>query len=581
MNTTRKFFGFLIAVILAAFVLPATADSSKTYTLVGPSGSAFPATSISTGVSGPFTIGVKNNSPVSSSNLNSFQLTAPPGVTIQSAAPAPTNTYRTSSFTFDAKTITVLGINPAVSQSAQFDMTVSLVGACTGGGQWTAIVSGGSQLQQGGQTFSPNPPTLPITTISGGPACTLQFVTGYVPQDATLSNGVAYVTSVANTANGAGVRVGAYYTVNNTQVLDSTFTGAVSMVVATGPASLTQAATVNAIGGVATFGNSTGGQPLKLAVGGAYTLKAQATGLTDSPAAPVFIGNGTLACGADIPLSVSLASTSLSQTDPNLKTTPGYAAGKRQSNNKDGSICYDVDYSFVNGTLNSTPYVQLRWDTSTPPAGQPNAAFSYTANYAAVPIQTDDTASDYNGGLPPDLLPVLTWEFDASGAPINLRYGIACLNSSAPAPYGKLSSSTSSPDTITIDQSSPPTGGWVPLPTTYSFPLVVGTERMQATFSSSAGNLFTFTVLRAQGGTSAVNLPDFYGKPVMSTPLPIDNNALLADNSTANPSYQKQAHMCVIDDGWHAYTADPITGKPRAYFSLSVFDIGDGWLSLQ
>ncbi len=148
MNTTRKFFGFLIAVILAAFVLPAGAatDSSKTYSVGGSSGSAFPATSISTGVIRYRSrSAVKNNSHVSSSNLNSFQLTAPPrAVTILSRQRRrPTITYRTSSFTIDAKIhprVAGKSTPPCRGAHAQLDMTVShSVGVtCTGGGQSTA-----------------------------------------------------------------------------------------------------------------------------------------------------------------------------------------------------------------------------------------------------------------------------------------------------------------------------------------------------------------------------------------------------------------------------------------------------------
>jgi hypothetical protein len=59
--------------------------------------------------------------------------------------------------------------------------------------------------------------------------------------------------------------------------------------------------------------------------------------------------------------------------------------------------------------------------------------------------------------------------------------------------------------------------------------------------------------------------------PVMSTPLPIDPNPTLADGTTPNAYQNKQVPMCIYDEGWTS------AGGGMVRFSTSVIDIGDGF----
>jgi hypothetical protein len=102
---------------------------------------------------------------------------------------------------------------------------------------------------------------------------------------------------------------------------------------------------------------------------------------------------------------------------------------------------------------------------------------------------------------------------------------------------------------------------------------VIGTERMMV--QSVSGTTFTLvTGSRGAGGTTAA--AHGTGAPVMSTPLPIDNNPYMAPPApanTPNPYLGKQAQMCIQMEGFMSYSPGMVQ------FMTNIFDIGDGWVS--
>ena len=242
--------------------------------------------------------------------------------------------------------------------------------------------------------------------------------------------------------------------------------------------------------------------------------------------------------------------------------------------NKDGSPCNKVDYHF---SVDTTHFIaNLQWDT----AVQPNAAFSWNVVWAPEDV---DPATGWLSRRPK-----LSWTTDGSGQPINIINGVACLSAIPPTPYGilvngLLSSTAGATDTVTLDTTTTiNTQGpaKTSVPPSAPFPIVIGTERMQVT-AVSGGPTYTLSVTRGAGGTVAAAHAASTGATqtiVMSTPLPIDPNATLADGTSANPYYTLQDHMCVWDQGWTAAGINPITGFQQVRSSASVFDVGDGWV---
>jgi hypothetical protein len=265
-----------------------------------------------------------------------------------------------------------------------------------------------------------------------------------------------------------------------------------------------------------------------------------------------------------------------------LTGLPVDASGYRALYNKDGSTCQLVNYNFTN-TVNIDAGSILQWDT------QPSAVFSVTLT--AKPTEVDATGWPAVGPRPQ-----VAWDFNPiSGKPINKTYGVACLNTTLPTPYGRLVSAIGTGDTaITVDTTMAGAIAFPPSPAT--FPLIIGTERMQGTVQSVSGSQTTVTVIRGAGNlTSPYRGPDSVldaaahgaGDIVMSTPLPIDPNPKLPNfagdggfSTTDNPYYQKQAQICVAARGWTAYDVNPSTGVQRVRWWSTIYDIGDGWYSV-
>ena len=283
--------------------------------------------------------------------------------------------------------------------------------------------------------------------------------------------------------------------------------------------------------------------------GDAFTFQPASSSLLTQAGCEQF--TGTANCGDTLQLS---------NTDA--------AQGSRAFYNKDGGTCVLVNYNFTN-TVNIDGSALLRWDT------QSSAVFSYTVT--ANPTVVDTT------GIPPNApRPRVAWEFDINGNPLYKPYGVACVSSTLPTPYGALSAAINNSTTsITVDT----TTGVIAMPAA-PFPLAVGSERMQVTAKVSAGgNLYTLTVQRGTGNLGADAASHSAGDVAMSTPLPIDPNPKLPNgaggfSTTDNPYYQKQAQICIAARGWTAFDQDPATNRARVRWWSYIFDVGDGWYSV-
>ena len=445
------------------------------------------------------------------SSFNSLTLTAPAGFTITalSIAPMPTSSNPNASAitSFSGQTATVTALDPVKSnQFVTVSATTDVPPATDCGGSsgtWTAITWTGSNTA--GNTFRMAQSSGLTTTITV--ACELRFVDGQNP-------GNASVGAVIPGASGGSVQV----ELVKGAAPDPDFDGDVTLLQTSGPSATLSGATATATDGVATFST------LKLDTAGTYTLKARAAGVADSDDSPEFtIFDGVINCGGELSF-----------------TGEGFG-GQRGDFNKDGSSCVLVNYSVTN-ELAERNQVTVEWDTD----AQPNAAFSYTVGWEP---ETVDPAT----GTPTERTQ-LAWQKDGNGDPI-WQFGVSCLSSSLPAPYGTLSGAiNASATSITVATTAS-------VPNT-TFDFVIGTERLRATETDGA-----WTVVRGVGGTTAAAHDD--GVFVMSTPLPIDPNATRPGGG-ANPFQNKQVPMCIAQEGWAP------SGYGQIQVTSTIFDIGDG-----
>jgi hypothetical protein len=456
----------------------------------------------------------------------------------ESAAGGPTLTALT--LVSPSGAITITSTNPVTGLSlapgASTPVTVSVTAPCgAAGGVWGASATG-----TGGSMGLSN--TLPTVTVNN---CTLAYTPA--PASAIQSGKKIEDPVVGLTAyNGAG---GVLTSWNGS----TTWSTSDSSVTVNGG---------NPVGsnGAFTYPDLT----VTGATGKTFTLTAMANGTGTSASVTsslLKIFPGVLFCGDNMDPSM---------TNPGGGSfgSPGYAAGKRWDN-KDGSPCLLVGYSFTNTILtnNST---SLTWDTST----QPNAVFDYTVFWRPEFV---DPAT----GLPKRRVKV-AWEVDGSSNPIYV-WGNACLSKDPPSVYTTLA--VAIPDAVTTAVTVNANAGTLAVP----FPVVVGTERMTVT---SVGGGTNWTVVRGAGGTTAATHP--VSAKVMTTPLPIDPNATKPSGG-ANPYLGKQDRMCIWDEEFQSavpsgstlydcsatspgYSAtSPVACVIR---KTSVFDIGDGFMTL-
>lgn len=392
MNRLHHVARLSIAVLLAAFAAPVVAQNNKNYVI-----ELYPPT-INAGVNANVKITIKNNSPAGNANFNSFRLAAPAGITITSAAKhAESAGYNAdvSAPLGNGKYVEVRGISPSVGKGALFSLNLTLDGTCGGGGSWVnsaqppaTEVWSGSNLS--GQQFTPTNPTAQ-TTVPCAVVLTVEPRDAVIVRDTVAPidphNGFAVITGAANSYP-AGPDVVA-------QVRDAggnpvaTFAGPVSIVITSGPAGAGSGTlhTVNAVAGVATFTVGT----LKLSVAGAYQLKAT-TGTSSSNPAPVFVGDGVLACAssdpnAPIPPEAQFSASPSGVDDP---SDTAFAEGYRGPN-KDNVQCVEINYAFTNNVLGGPVPVYDATGNTMPPnsvsfvwedvPGQ-NPAFTYTVTFA-------------------------------------------------------------------------------------------------------------------------------------------------------------------------------------------------------
>jgi hypothetical protein len=534
MNGMRKVLCILMAMTLAMFALPSTAQSpQKIFSLkmdtVPPGGSV---TAGATGVMLSATF--RNETPNGNSSINSAILTVPTGMTV-------TGTSFPNGGHVDHQAGQNVYVNgfPGVGSGGQtwsFNVTVNVASSpgCAGYTFQAQAFTGNSF---GGQPFAYlanlSQPTIGVTG-----ACALRLVSGRTPNNAVVN---AIITSTADDPSGPAVQVEEYDSTTNARV--TSFTGSVSLAEfafpGSGTGALSGGGAVAAVAGVATFPS------LKINATGDYKLQASSGALSSSPSPQFTIFGGDLFCGDALGLAF---------TNPNNlpNTAPGYAAGSRGANNKDSSTCVKVDYTFTN-TILIDDTVHLKWDLNV----QPNAAFIYTMNSKLKAVDGDGWTAKR---------PKVAWLESPPGTPIFVP-GLACLSPGLPAPYGTLAAA------ITDAQTSITVNATATLPGT-NFPIVIGTERMQVSAVSGGPTPVTLTVARHQGGTIAA--AHFANDSVMSTPLPI-----IPDDVGNFPSpyvVLTQAHMCIASRGWVSTVLDA-NGNPLVEYFTTVIDIGDGWTS--
>ncbi len=472
------------------------------------------------------------NPAASSKSFSSVTLTAPSGFSITQVTSLSGGRTATSITTLPAASVTISGINPAVAPGQQLGVSLTLNVDCNAsGGIWGSSVAGGFALSG----------TNPSTGTTG--QCSVVFFPA--PPSAVIS-GVAVTPTVGVKAVDGGGGTIASFTGPVTFTLipqSSTSTGSVS------------AGTPTNTGGVLTYPN--------LTITGTGTFKLQATSAVGSVSATtqtsVFtVYQGELFCGEALKLQF---------TNPagGAFGTPGYAEGQRFQN-KDNSTCVKVDYTYENNILTQNT-VRLTWDTG----AQPNAVFVHTAFWR--PEFIDPTT-----GFPKRKTKV-AWEVDGSGNPIYV-FGNSCLSQTPPSPYTTVGAAGLDGSSTTLQVNTP--AGTLPQ---VPFAISIDTERL--TVTAVAGN--SWTVVRGAGGTTAA--AHAAGASVMSTPLPIDNNALKPDGGP-NPYFGKQDRMCLWDETYTSVPAGSYDCSPTSpgydpnipvaciQRSSSVFDLGDGWMAV-
>jgi hypothetical protein len=557
--------------------------SSSTTTTVTPS----PCTYRLTVTPSPVTAGTSAQSMTAtyanpSSNGTSFgslSLTAPSGFTIVSATP-PTGTVVVAA---GGGSVTVSGIT-SLASGGTFALALSVNVNCSATtGNWVSVVSSGTTVNTGTAATLDAGSSSTQTAVTGG--CSFKFLTQ--PSNA-----------LKNAAISPAIVVGLVDSSNN---VVTTFAGQVTLTQKSGPGTLSGTlGPVAAVNGQATF-NSVMASAI-----GDYVLKATSGSLTvDSNLFTIY--DGELNCRPTAPFNFS--DPNVNVTDPNES---GYAAGSRGYWNKDGMNCVPILYTFTNTILSTDETkkntVHLAWDTAT----QQHPAFTYSMTWQAEDVDNPsnpDSQGAANYGWPVPRRPYVYWlPTDASVTviPTGSVPALTCVSTDLPAPYAMLDANIGdNVTTITVDvppitpappappappyptSTLPPAGDSTASPPTLAaFPIVIDTERMKVTKVVQGPNAgqYTLTVVRGDGLTqraahvkvdaSKITLYNPTGQTyVMSTPLPIDSNP-------ASPNYNVQVPMCVVNHGWMAAGSNPITGIPQIRYFTTVYDIGDGWVTI-
>jgi hypothetical protein len=311
---------------------------------------------------------------------------------------------------------------------------------------------------------------------------------------------------------------------------------------------------------------------------GDYVLTATSGSLT-ATSNKFTIYDGTLNCNPNPPFSFSDPAVTVTDS-----TQSGYAEGNRGYWNKDGLACEPILYTFTNTILTDNT-VHLAWDTST----QQLPAFTYTMTWKTEDVANPSNSADSSTyGWPVPKRPYVAWQAsDGTVSTANFVPALTCMSTDLPAPYAALDSATpitATQTSFTIDvpptvptsyptATLPPPGDASTTPPLTPFPVVIGKERMQVVgVTAAGGGQYTLTVVRGDGGTTPA--PHSSGAYVMSTPLPIDPDP-------SSPYHDTQVPMCVVNHGWMAAGIDPTNGIPQVRYFTTVYDIGDGFVTIR
>ena len=557
MRSMRTRLSFLTALAFAAFSLPSGAASTqKQFTIdMGSLQTTSTATTLNATIW---------NLSSGNSTIKSLTITAPAGFTIAGAAPlAPiTGTIGTScNNQFPCATVTLnfmSGLNTSGSGpvSGTMALTVNIPsGQTCSQYQWTAAAYAGNSFSQPFTYLGPDQTmhAQPYTTFTTG--CALKFS-----------------PSPSNTQTNTAIPVGVELVDSSNNQVQTWFMGPVTLTQTAGPSAALSITGPTYSSGVANF--SVTGKAL-----GSYTVQAASGTLTPINGA-FTIYDGMLNCNPNPPFRFTDNNTN-HVSDPSQS---GYAAGSRGFWNKDGLACVPILYTFTNTILTDNT-VHLAWDTST----QQLPAFTYTMTW-----KTEDVANPNNPtgnqdsstyGWPVPKRPYVAWQAsDGTVSTANFVPALTCMSPDLPAPYATLAADVGTADsqvsiTVSTPQSVPSGYPTATLPTTAStsssFPIVIGTERMKVigvTAGPTSGQ-YTLTVVRGDDGLRSP-APHIAGVYVMSTPLPIDTDP-------SSSYYQKQVPMCVVEHGWTAAGIDPSNGIAQIRYWTTVFDIGDGFVTIR
>jgi hypothetical protein len=539
MKCIRNLLLFLTATMLVALSPLSQAAPAKQWSVASSAITSFGPSTI--------TLTITNETPNGNSNINSLVINLPSGISIDTSQATPVSSAWIGQLSYKSGSggsISMSNMSPLKPKSS-FQITAAvIVDSSLGCGQAVPWPLGqaftGSSFS--GDTFSEL--STPTTTIPTNP--TLAFVSG--PSNVAIGSPVSVTIKATSCSSGAsGVNVTVTVTDSQGNVLGTVggTTGADGTVIVTVPTGTNQI----------------------IATTGTYTITAGAPSYA-TISSPVTVFAGELDCQPQPPFEFGMVNG-----DPNQS---GYAAGSRGFWNKDGMSCVPLLYTFENYILSTDPNlankVHLIWDTT---AGQ-NPAFTYSITWKAEDVDNPanpNSLGPSNYGFPVPLRVFVA--FNTTGTP-QFVPALSCSSTTLPAPYGNLHASIGTSDAqilVDVPASPIPTytdshGNTVPYPTSTfptsgSFPIVIGTERMLVTAISGASSPFTLTVTRGDGATQkAAHDANVY---VMSTPLPID------------PNTQVQIPMCIVNNGWMAAGLNPTTGIPQVRWFTTVFDIGDGW----
>jgi len=248
----------------------------------------------------------------------------------------------------------------------------------------------------------------------------------------------------------------------------------------------------------------------------------------------------SIACGATLDKSTFGPPNTAPGPD-----VPGYAVGERGAYNVDGSTsgtCFPVIFGLTNNILDpNAKRVTLKYNPPPGTLAQPDAFFSY------------DLAWQVTSKAPPSPYAVVQSQWQSGAGLGGLVPTPFCLSAVEPAPYGTLGSDSGDGTIVVNNVTALPNG---------KFFTQIQHEVLQVTKVTGT----TWTVLRAQLGTTQVLHTGGDVLNVMSTPFPAVPNDPLFTN--AGYIVGTQAKVCAAEE-----TAASASGGMFQYFT-TIFETG-------